>query len=136
MARLNLEIVTPEGQAFSGEVEMVVLPGSEGELGILPQHTAVVTQLQPGELMLLQEGRPQWLAVGSGFVEVTGESVRVLTDMAVEEHEIDEEAAQRAMARAEEAMRQQRLGSEEIATIQATLQKSLAQLKVKRRRPL
>lgn len=133
MATLRLEIVTPEAMACSGDVDMVVLPGIEGELGILPQHAPLMTQLQPGELQVRVGGKDIWMAVGEGFVEVTQEGVSVLTDMAIEEKQIDESAAQAAIARAEEAMRNQQLGSEEIAVVQATIEKSLAQLKVKRR---
>ena len=74
------------------------------------------------------------MAVGEGFVEVTGETVTVLTDMAVEEHAIDETVAEAAVKRAQEALRGEHLGAEEVASVQAALQKSLAQLHVKRRR--
>ena len=74
------------------------------------------------------------MAVGDGFVEVTGESVTVLTDMAVEAQQIDESAAEEAVKRAQEALRGEHLGEEEVASVQASLQKSLAQLHVKRRR--
>lgn len=133
MATLKLEIVTPEGRAYCDEVDMVVLPGSEGEMGILPQHVPLMTQLVPGELHVRREGRDLWMAVGEGLVEITQEKVSILTDMAIEEKEIDETAAQQAMERAEEAMRNEALGAEEIATVEATIQKSLAQIKVKRR---
>lgn len=113
---------------------MVVLPGIEGELGILPQHVPLMTQLVPGELKVTRNGRDLYLAVGEGFVEVTQEKVSVLTDMAVEEASIDEAAAQEAVQRAEAAMRGADLGAEEVAAVQAALQKSLAQLHVKRRR--
>jgi F-type H+-transporting ATPase subunit epsilon len=131
---LRLEIVTPEARTFSDDVESVVIPGAEGELGILPQHVGLMTQLLPGELRILKGGQEQRLAVGEGFVEVTGEKVSVLTDMAVPENDIDEAAAEAAVRRAEEAMQDQRLSGEEQATVEAALQKSLAQLRVKRRR--
>jgi len=131
---LLLEIVTPETKSFSGEVESVVVPGIEGELGILPGHAALMTKLDPGELRVTQAGQEIRLAVGGGFVEVVDDRVSVLTDMAVREDEIDESAAEEAMRRAEEAMRDKHLSGEEHATVQASLQKSLAQLRVKRRR--
>lgn len=134
MATLRLEIVTPEATAYSDDVDMVVIPGVEGELGILPQHVPLLTQLQPGELMVSKGGQTLWLAVGDGFVEVTQEKVSVLTDMAIEEKEIDEAAAQAAIERAEAAMREQALGGEEVAALEASLRKSLAQLKVKHRK--
>ncbi len=131
---MRLEIVTPEAKTFSDEVEMVVIPGIEGEMGILPMHIPLMTQLKPGELRVTQKGREIFLAVGEGFVEVTPTSVSVLTDLAVEEKEIDESAAEAAVERAQAAMRDKDLGSEEMAMVSAALQKSLAQLHVKRRR--
>lgn len=131
---LLLEIITPESKVFSEEVEAVVVPGSEGELGILPQHIGLLVQLEPGELRVQNRGEELYLAVGGGFVEVSADKVSVLTDMAIREDDIDESAAEEAMRRAEAAMRDEKLHGEEYASVQASLQKSLAQLKVKRRR--
>lgn len=133
MATLKLEIVTPETTAYSEDVEMVTLPGAEGELGIYPNHVPLLTTLKPGELRVLKGGKETFLAIGEGFVEITGDSVSVLTDMALEPAVIDEHAAEAAVARAQAAMKED-LGSEEIAAVQASLQKALAQLHVKRRR--
>ena len=110
MAKLMLEIVTPEAKTFSGEVDMVVLPGVEGELGILPMHVPLMTQLLPGEVRILQEGKETDLVVGTGFVEVSQTHVSILTDMAMADTEIDEQAAEEAMKRAE--ARVQREGSQ------------------------
>ncbi len=134
MATLKLEIVTPEAKIFSQDVEIVFVPGVEGELGILPKHVPLMTMIKPGELRVSSGGQETFMAVGDGFVEVTGESVTVLTDMAVEEQAIDESAAEAAVKRAQEALRAENLGGEEVASVQAALQKSLAQLHVKRRR--
>ena len=134
MATLKLEIVTPEAKIFSQDVEMVSVPGVEGELGILPKHIPLMTMIKPGELRVSNQGQDIFMAVGDGFVEVTGESVTVLTDMAVKEESIDEAAAETAVKRAQEALRGEHLGDEEVASVQAALQKSLAQLHVKRRR--
>jgi F-type H+-transporting ATPase subunit epsilon len=133
MATLRLEIVTPETTAYSEEVEMVTLPGAEGELGVYPNHVPLLTTLNPGELRVLKGGREIFLAIGEGFVEITGDSVSVLTDLALETSAIDEGAAEAAVARAQAAMKGN-LGSEEIAAVEASLQKALAQLHVKRRR--
>jgi F-type H+-transporting ATPase subunit epsilon len=134
MAFLNLEIVTPEKRAYSGSARMVVVPGAEGELGILPDHMPLMTQILPGEVQVMTEsGEELFLAVGEGFVEVCPDRVSVLTDMAIEEGEIDEKAAEEAVARAERDLRDQALAGEELATVQGSLLKSLAQLKVKRR---
>jgi F-type H+-transporting ATPase subunit epsilon len=130
---LKLEIVTPEKTAYSEDVEMVTLPGSEGELGVYPNHVPLLTTLNPGELRVLKGGKESFLAIGEGFVEITGSTVSVLTDMALEPAVIDESAAEAAVARAQAAMKED-LGKEEIAAVQASLQKALAQLHVKRRR--
>ena len=130
---LKLEIVTPEKTAYSEDVEMVTLPGSEGELGVYPNHVPLLTTLNPGELRVLKGGKETFLAIGEGFVEITASSVSVLTDMALEPSVIDESAAEAAVARAKAAMKDD-LGKEEVAAVQASLQKALAQLHVKRRR--
>src|SRR5438552_1442830 len=133
MATLRLEIVTPETTAYSEDVEMVTLPGSEGELGVYPKHVPVLTILKPGELRVVKDKRATSLAVGEGFIEITPERVSVLTDMALEAQVIDEAAAEKAVARAQAAMKEDHT-AEEVAAIQASLQKALAQLHVKRRR--
>ena len=133
MATLRLEIVTPEKTAYSEDVEMVTLPGSEGELGVYPNHVPLLTTLNPGELRVLKDGKASFLAIGEGFVEITATAVSVLTDMALEPSVIDESAAEAAVARAQAAMKDD-LGAEEVAAVQASLQKALAQLHVKRRR--
>lgn len=134
MATLRLEIVTPEEKTYSDDVNSVVIPGIEGELGVLPQHVPLMTQLSPGELRVIKDGKEERLAVGGGFVEITQTTVSVLTDMAVKESDIDVDAAEEAVRRAEAAMKEDHIGGEELATVQAALQKSLAQIRVKRRR--
>ncbi len=133
MSTLHLEIVTPEALVYQAEVEGVVVPGVESELGILPQHIALMTQILPGELRIQQGKEELRLSVGEGFLEVLPDRVSILTDMAIAEADIDEHAAEAAVARAEKEMREQSLGGEELATVQAALQRSLAQLRVKRR---
>lgn len=130
---MRLDIVTPEKRTFSDSVELVVLPAAEGEMGVLENHTDLITTLIPGELRYTKDGEEHELAVGSGVVEVTATSVSVLTDMAIREADIDEAAVQEALERAEKAL-QEKLGDEEIATVQAAIQKSLAQLHLKRKR--
>jgi F-type H+-transporting ATPase subunit epsilon len=130
---LQLEIVTPEAQTFSDQVEMVTLPGSEGEMGVYPHHVPLMTQLVPGELIVRKDGQDIYLAVGEGFVEITGESVSVLTDMAIPSDQIDEAKAEEAR-RAAEARLAENLDDEEAAMVQAAAAKALAQINVKRRR--
>ncbi len=131
---LRLEIVTPELKAYSDDVDSVVIPAVEGEIGVLPNHVPLMTQLLPGELRVSKGGEELRLAVGEGFVEVSADKVAVLTDMAIRESEIDEGAAEEAVRRAEEAMRNTKMSDEEHATVKAALQKSLAQIRVKRRK--
>jgi F-type H+-transporting ATPase subunit epsilon len=131
---MRLEIVTPEAKTYSEDVDSVVIPGVEGEFGVLPMHVPLMTLLEPGELRVMKSGQELRLAVGEGFVEVTAGKVAVLTDMAVKESEIDEVAAEEAVRRAEEAMSGQKLSNEEYAATNAALLRSLALIKVKRRR--
>ena len=133
MATLHLEIVTPEQRVYQADVDQVVVPGVEGELGILPQHIPLMTQIRPGELRIYQNGKESRFAVGEGFLEVRPDRVSILTDMAISEADIDEKATEEAVARAEKEMRDQSLGHEELAVVQASLQRSLAKLQVKRR---
>src|SRR5258708_37021633 len=97
MATLKLEIVTPEGRAYSDDVAMVVLPAIEGEIGVYPAHVPLMTQLLPGELRILKDGKTTELVVGSGFIEVTGDSVSVLTASALGDEEIVETATEKAI---------------------------------------
>ena len=90
MEKLLLELVTPSERIFSGEVDMVVVPGVEGELGILPGHCPLLTKIVPGELCFRKNGAENRLAVGEGFVEIVPTQVSILTDLAVSEENIDE----------------------------------------------
>src|ERR1700731_4800059 len=132
MATLKLEIVTPEEKIYSEDVDMVTLPGAEGELGVYPKHVPVLTTLRPGELRVIKDGRETAMAVGEGFVEIKTDGVSVLTDMALESAKIDLEAAEKAVASAQAAMKEDHT-AEEVAAIQGSLQKALAQMHVKRR---
>ncbi|MBM3875411.1 MAG: F0F1 ATP synthase subunit epsilon [Verrucomicrobia bacterium] len=132
MATLKLEIVTPEAKIYSEDVDMVTLPGIEGELGIYPQHVPLMTQVVSGEIIARKGGQDHHLAVGDGFVEITGDRVAILTDMAMKADDIDEAKAEEARKRAESRL-QEKLTGEETASVQAALAHSLAQLHVKRR---
>jgi F-type H+-transporting ATPase subunit epsilon len=131
-ATLKLEIVTPEATTYSEDVDMVTLPGVEGEMGIYPQHVPILTQIDSGEVVVRKDGRDYFLAVGEGFVEITGERVAILTDMAIRAENIDEAKAEEARQRAE-ARLSEKLDDEEAAMVSAALAHSLAQLQVKRR---
>jgi len=130
---LRLEIVTPDAIVYSEDVDMVTFTSVEGQLGILPQHVNLMTQLVPGEMIVRKGGHDEFLAVGEGLVEVTGERVAILTDMAIAADKIDEAKVEEARQRAEARLRE-KISAEEIASVNASLARSLAQLQVKRRR--
>ena len=132
MATLRLEIVTPEAKIYSEDVEMVTLPGVEGEMGVYPMHVPLMTQVAPGEIVVRQNGMDHFLAVGEGFVEISSNRVAILTDMAIKSDDIDESKAEEARKRAE-ARLQEKLSEEESASVTAALAHSIAQLQVKRR---
>jgi F-type H+-transporting ATPase subunit epsilon len=132
-ATIKLEIVTPEAKIFSDDVDMVTLTGTEGEMGILPQHMPLMTQLVAGEI-IAQKGKDTiFLAVGDGFVQVTGDRVAILTDMAIKADDIDEAKANEARQLAE-ARLSQKITDEEAAHIRAALAHSMTQITVKHRR--
>ena len=130
---LKLQIVTPEGIVYSEDVEMVGLRSVDGQIGILPHHIRLMTQMLSGEMMVRKDGRDQFLAVGEGMVEVTSDSVAIATDMAIAAETIDEAKAEEARQKAEARLRE-KLSVEEVASVNASLVRSLAQLRVKRRR--
>jgi F-type H+-transporting ATPase subunit epsilon len=130
-ATLKLEIVTPEAKIFADDVEMVTLTGIDGDMGIYPQHMPVMTQLVAGEMVARKNGENIFLAVGDGFVQITGQRVAILTDMAIKADDIDEAKAEEAQKKAE-ARLAQKLSDEEAATVHAALIHATTQLKVKR----
>jgi F-type H+-transporting ATPase subunit epsilon len=129
---LKLEIVTPEAKVYSEDVEMVTLPGTEGEMGIYPLHVPLMTAIKAGEVAVRKEGQDFFLAVGDGFAEVTGDKVAILTDMAIKADDIDEAKVEEARKRAE-ARLSEKLENEEVAMVTAALNHALAQLHVKHR---
>jgi len=134
MATLKLEIVTPEGRTFSEDVDMVVIPGVEGQLGVYPKHVPLMTQLLPGEIKILQGGKETELVLGNGFAEINQMSVSILTDMAATESDIDETTIEEAVKRAQETLQNRELDSAEVAETEAALARSVALLRFKRRR--
>ena len=131
-ATLKLEIVTPEAKIYSEDVEMVTLPGVEGEMGIYPMHIPLMTQIAHGEIIARKGGVDHYLATGEGFVQIPGARVAILTDMAIKADDIDEAKAEEPRKKAE-ARLAEKLTDEETATVQAALLHSLTQLNVKRR---
>lgn len=133
MADLNLKIVTPEQIVYEGEADQVNVSTTQGELGILPHHANLMAKLLPGELKIRKSGKTSYFAIGDGFLQIEKNALTIMTDLAEGAEDIDEKAVEAAKKRAEDAL-SQKLGSEEYAETLAALEKSLAQLKVKRRR--
>jgi F-type H+-transporting ATPase subunit epsilon len=129
---LKLEIVTPEETVSFEDVQMVTLPAVVGQIGVYAQHTPLMTQMVPGEIIVHKDGRDLFIASGEGLIEVTNDRVAVLTDLAVAADRIDEAKAEEARRRAEARLRE-KLSDEEVASVNASLARSLAQLHVKRR---
>jgi F-type H+-transporting ATPase subunit epsilon len=129
---LKLQILTPEGTAYSDDVEMVNLQTVDGRIGILPNHIRLMTIILPGEMMVRKDGHDQFLAAGRGLVEVTGNSIAIATDMAIAAESIDEAKAEEARQRAAARLRD-KISQEEVASVNAALARTLVQLKVKRR---
>ena len=130
---LRLEIVTPDAVVYSADVDMVTLPAIEGQMGVLPEHIRLMTQMVPGEMIVHRNGRDEFLAVGGGLIEITGDRVSILTDMAVAADKIDEAKVEEARQRAEARLRE-KISDEEVASVNASIARALAQLHVKRRR--
>ena len=129
---LHLEIVTPSAVVYSGPVHLVTLPAAGGQIGVFPNHVPLLTRMVPGELMVRRDGADQFLAVGEGLAEVTGDRVVIVTDMAMATKDIDEAAVEEARQRAA-ARLQDKLADEDVAAVNASLARSMAQLRVKKR---
>jgi len=126
---IHVDIVSAEGQIFSGEVNQVFVPGSQGELGIYPRHAPLLTTLKAGEVRVQTEGQEeQSFYVGGGALEVQPHLVTVLADTAARARDLDEAAALAAKQRAEDAVRD-RSDKIEIAEAQAELLRAVAQLR-------
>ena len=130
MASIKLDIVTAERAVYSGEVDMVVAPGVEGQLGILPHHAPLMTMLQPGELRIKKGGEEVSLAISGGFLEVRPDKVVVLADAAERADEIDIARAEAAKRRAQEQLAERATPGIDYARAAAALSRSLARLRV------
>ena len=135
MARIRCEVVTAERTVFQGDVDMVVAPGIEGQLGILPHHAPLMTSLTYGELIIHREGQDdEFIAIGGGFLEVGPEHVTILADSAERAGEIDEARAEEARQRAEELMAQKQREDADFVRAEAALRRSILRLKVAKRK--
>jgi len=132
---LTLEIVTPEARVYSDTVDTVVIPTVEGEIGILPGHIPLLTHVGAGELRVLKNGKTELLAVGNGFAEIDGDKVSILAESAIAEEKIDVDAAEKAMQRAQEALRgRDSLDAAEVERFESIVRSAIVQLDIKRRR--
>ena len=139
MSSLKLDIVTAERIVYSEDVDVVIAPGAEGQLGILPHHAPLMTILQAGELVVRRGGEEDTLAISGGFLEVRPDRVIVLADSAERAEEIDMERAEAAKKRAEQRL-VEKTAETDVARIEASLRRAMARLtvadKIKRRRKL
>jgi F-type H+-transporting ATPase subunit epsilon len=133
MVTLRLEIITAERQVFVDDVDAVIAPGIEGELGILPHHAPLMTMLKPGELLIRKDGDETYMVVSGGFLEIRPDKVIVLADACERAEEIDITRAEEAKHRAEERLKTHPPGLD-MARAQAALLRSLIRLRVAERR--
>ncbi|BET65867.1 F0F1 ATP synthase subunit epsilon [Opitutales bacterium ASA1] len=132
---LVLEIVTPEARVFSDTVDSVVVPTVNGELGILPGHIPLLSQVADGELRIQRGASIEELIVGAGFVQVQGDKVSILAENAIEEAKIDPAAAEKAMQRAQDALRNtDGLDPTEVERLEGVVRFAVAQLASRKRR--
>ena len=129
MATMRLEIVTAEREVYSEEVDVLVAPGIDGELGILPRHAPLLTALVPGEIRVVTDGEESYMAISGGFMEVMGNKVTILADTAEHAEEIDEQRAEEALKRAQERVAD-RTPDVDLGRALAEIRKSQARLKV------
>ncbi|MBI2032507.1 MAG: ATP synthase F1 subunit epsilon [Candidatus Levybacteria bacterium] len=134
--KLTINILTPQSQIYSGEADEVIVPTVTGEIGVLPNHVSLLTQILPGELRIKTGEKTQYFAIMGGYLEVANNLVNVLGDYAVRAEDIEVAKAEQAKARAEKA-KNEKVSLEDFATIESELRKSLLELKVanRRRRP-
>lgn len=132
MAKLQLKIVTPEKQIYDGEVDQVNVSTTDGEIGILPNHISLMSRLKPGELQIKTSGKSEVMVIGDGFLQVKNNVLTIMADLAQDVEDIDEKAVEQAKERAEAALAQ-KLSDEEQAETLAILERSVAQLNIKRR---
>ncbi|MCH8541663.1 MAG: ATP synthase F1 subunit epsilon [Opitutales bacterium] len=132
---LHLEIVTPHGKAYESPVDQVILPTKQGEVGLLPGHLPLLTQVDAGELRVLKKGKTEYLAVSSGFAQVMQDKISVLTESAIDVEEIDPTVVEQAMAKAQAELKEAAdIDPEEMERLETMVRYHQAQLLVKRKK--
>lgn len=131
--KLTVNVLTPQAQIFSGEADEVLVPSITGELGVLPNHVNMLTQINPGELQIKTGGKTQSIAIMGGYIEVNNNTVNILGDYAIRAENIEVAKAEQAKVKAEKA-KQEKVSIEDLAIIEADLRRSLLELKVASRR--
>lgn len=131
--KLTLDVLTPQKKVYSGECDEVIVPTVNGEIGILPNHVALLTKILPGELQVRNGSKTDSIAIMGGYVEVANNHINVLGDYAVRAEDIEVAKAEQAKAKAEK-MKAEKVSKEDFATIEADLRRSLLELKVAERR--
>lgn len=132
---LTLEIVTPEAKVYTDTIDSVVVPTVEGEIGVLPGHIPLVTQVEHGELRVTKDNVTSFLAVGGGFAQIDGDRIRVLAEHAITEEKIDEHAVEAALKKAEQELAAAKdMDPQQYEHLQSLVRYSGVQLAVKRRR--
>lgn len=132
---LTLEIVTPEAKVYSDTIDSVVIPTVEGEIGVLPGHIPLLTQVEDGELRVTKGATTELLVVSGGFAQIDGDRVRVLAENAINEAKIDENAVEAALKRAEEQLREAKdMDPAQYEHLQSMVRYSGVQLAVKRKK--
>ena len=131
---IRVDIVTAERLVFSEEADIVMVPGVDGEMGILPHHEPIMTMIKPGEILIRKGGEEHSLAVSGGFLEVTPDHITILADAAERADEIDIARAEAAKKRAEESLTGRTAAKTDLANAEASLRRALARLKVAEKR--
>jgi F-type H+-transporting ATPase subunit epsilon len=132
---LTLEIVTPEAKVYSDTIDSVVIPTVEGEIGVLPGHIPLLTQVEDGELRVTKGATTQLLVVSGGFAQIDGDRVRVLAENAINEEKIDEQAVEAALRRAEQQLREAKdIDPQQYEHLQGMVRYAGVQLAVKRKK--
>lgn len=130
--KLTVNVLTPQAQVFSGEAEEVLVPSVNGELGILPNHASLLTQVMPGEIQVKTGSKTQSIAIMGGYIEVNNNVVNILGDFAIRAEDIEIAKVEQAKDKAEK-LKKEKISQEDLASIEADLRRSILELKVARK---